>query len=64
MSVALIWEYRSGEWGKEFFDTKEEAKRIISRLSSTIPHVRIWIDDEMIQRGFVAPGEDGEAWPS
>lgn len=56
----IAWEEVDGSCG-HFSVPDEDADAIARELAEDRPHARIWIDDDIYQRGFIADDERSDA---
>ena len=49
------WEWKDGSCGRATFDTWPDVKLLLDDFNGD--HVRVWVDGEIVQQGFIARDE-------
>jgi hypothetical protein len=51
------WEFMDGSIGEQTFESEGDANEEAYRVSIANPTARVWVNDQIVQHGFIAADE-------
>lgn len=58
----VSWEYSDGSCGHVEVADEETARESANAYAEHSPSARVWLDDAIVQHGFLASDEHGSMW--